>query len=140
MVKVKSIDKARRNYKNAASTAAARYKESIDGIDWQGPALEAQALYEEMMMRADVLARRAAGISKVSNTEMQKAMREKGAPVIGSRMAASDGKWGTGWSPYKSALEAVSLPPKTADAMSNIDSRLKPIVQALVDKKAEEGG
>ena len=52
MVKVKSIDKARRNYKNAASTAAARYKESIDGIDWQGPALEAQALYEEMMMRA----------------------------------------------------------------------------------------
>ena len=139
MVKVKSIDKAKRNYKGAASTAAARYKDSIDEIDWQGPALEAQALYEEMMMRADVLARRAAGISKVSNTEMQKAMREKGAPVIGSRMAASDGKWGTGWSPYKAALEAVDLPAKTGDPMTNIDQRLKPIVAAMVAKKEEIG-
>jgi len=139
MVKVKSIDKAKRNYKGAASTAAARYKEAIDGIDWQGPALEAQALYEEQMMRAEVLARRASGIQKVSNSEMQTAMREKGAPVIGSRMAAADGKWGTGWSPYRSALEAVDLPPKTSDAMTNIDNRLKPIVAALVAKKEEEG-
>jgi len=139
MVKVKSIDKAKRNYKGAASTAAARYKESIADVDWKGPALEAQALYEEQMSNPAVLARRASGIEKVSNTDMQNAMREKGAPVIGSRMAAADGKWGTGWSPYKAALEAVDLPQKTGDPMTNIDQRLKPIVAALVAKKEEEG-
>ena len=139
MVKVKSLDKAKRNYKGAASTAAARYKESIADVDWKGPALEAQALYEEQMSNPAVLARRASGIEKVSNTDMQNAMREKGAPVIGSRMAAADGKWGTGWSPYKAALEAVDLPQKTGDPMTNIDQRLKPIVAALVAKKEEEG-
>jgi len=139
MVKVKSIDKARRNYKGAASTAAARYKESISDIDWKGPALEAQALYEEQMSNPAVLARRASGIEKTTNEQMKAAMMAKGAPVIGSRMAAADGAWGSGWSPYKAALEAVDLPAKTGDPMTNIDQRLKPIVAALVAKKEEEG-
>ena len=139
MVKVKSIDKAKRNYKGAASTAAARYKESISDIDWKGPALEAQALYEEQMSNPAVLARRASGIEKTTNEAMKAATLAKGAPVIGSRMAAADGDWGAGWGPYKSALETVDLPPKTGDPMTNIDQRLTPIVQALVDRKAEEG-
>jgi len=41
--------------------------------------------------------------------------------------------------PYKAALEAVDLPQKTGDPMTNIDQRLKPIVAALVAKKEEEG-
>jgi len=139
MVKVKSIDKAKRNYKGAASTAAARYKESIADIDWKGPALEAQALYEEQMSNPAVLARRATGIEKTTNEQMKAAMLAKGAPVIGSRMAAADGEWGSGWSPYKSALEAVDLPTRVGDPMTNIDQRLKPIVAALVAKKEEIG-
>ena len=139
MVKVKSIDTGKRNYKGAASTAAARYKESIAGIDWKGPALEAQALYEQQMSNPAVLARRASGIEKTTNEEMKAAMLAKGAPVIGARMAAADGEWGAGWSPYKSALEAVDLPAKTGDAMTNIDQRLKPIVAAMVAKKEEIG-
>jgi len=139
MVKVKSIDKAKRNYKQAASTAAARYKDSIADVDWKGPALEAQSLYEEQMSNPAVLARRATGIEKTTNEAMKAAMLAKGAPVIGSRMAAADGDWGAGWSPYKSALEAVDLPAKTGDAMTNIDQRLKPIVAAMVAKKEELG-
>lgn len=139
MVKVKPLDQIKRNYTGSASTAATRYREAAPSVSWQEDALEGQSLYEEQMRDPAVLARRSKNIAKVSDSEFRDALITKGAPVLASRMTAAADKQSSGFAPYKAALEAVDLPARTADPMSNIDNRLKPIVQALVQKKAEVG-
>jgi len=137
MVKVKPLDQAREDYKDAASIAARRYADAADRVEWKEAAIEGQELYEEMMRSLEVLRRRLAGIRKVSDAEFRKAMKEKGAKVIRERMEAADGKWVEGFRPFADALRAVELPARTADPMENIDRRLKAIVKALVEKKKE---
>lgn len=136
---MKSLERIKANYKGAAGTAAARYRESIPGIAWQAAAVDGQDLYEAQMRDSEVLARRAKNIAKVSDSSFQSAMEKKGAPVIASRMADAADKQAANFAPYKSAIEGVSLPDRTADAMTNIDQRLKPIVAVLVAKKKEIG-
>ena len=136
---MKSLERIKANYKGAAGTAAARYKEAIPGIAWQAAAIAGQDLYESQMRDPEVLARRGKNITKVSDASFQSAMEKKGAPVIGARMSDAADKQAANFAPYKAAIEAVALPDRTADAMTNIDQRLKPIVAALVAKKKEAG-
>ena len=139
MVKVKGLDQIKRNYQGSASTAASRYREAAPGVAWQEAAVEGQGLYEERMRDPAVLSRREKNVKKVSDSEFRAALVEKGAPILASRMTGAADAQSSGYAPYKSALEAVDLPARTSDPMSNIDARLKPIVAALVAKKAEVG-
>jgi hypothetical protein len=138
MVKVKPLDQIKKNYTGAAPIAAARYRDAIPTITWQDPALKGQKLFEEQMMKAEVLKRREAKIKKVPDTEFRKALEEKGAPVLSSRMAAAADKQVSHFAPYRAALEAVTLPDRTADPLTNIDNRLKAIVSALVETKKKQ--
>lgn len=139
MVKVKSQTQIEQNYRNSAGKAGTNYAAAIDGIVWQGEALEGQDLYVQQMQNPEVLNRRASGIAKVSDSEFKRALREKGAPVIAGRMTAASGKMAQNFAPYRAALEGVSLPPRSADPMQNVDNRVKPIVQAMVDTKKSMG-
>jgi len=132
MVKVKPLAQIEKNYKDAAGTAASRYKDSIPGVVWQSEAIAGQAIYEAKMMDPAVLARRATEIAKVSDTEFRNALATKGAPVLASRMAAAAPKMSAGYAPIRSALEALTLPARTADPMANIDARLKPVVATMI--------
>jgi len=133
MVKVKPLATIEKNYKGAAGTAASRYKDAIPGITWQSEAIAGQDLYEAKMQDPTVLARRETGIAKVSDSEFKAALAAKGAPVLASRMTAAAGKMAQGYAPIRSALEGLSLPPREADPMTNIDNRLKPVVQTMID-------
>jgi len=139
MVKVKSQSQIEANYRQAAGTAGSRYAQSIDQVSWQAEARAGQDLYVQQMQNPEVLARRESGISKVSDSEFKAAMRSKGAPVIAGRMTAAAGKMAQNFGPYRAALEGVALPARVADPMANIDNRLKPIVQAMVDTKKAQG-
>lgn len=139
MVKVKSQSQIENNYRNAAGKAGSNYAASIDAITWQAEAQAGQALYVQQMQNPEVLDRRSKGIGKVSDTHFKQALRDKGAPVIAGRMQAAAGKMAQGFAPYRAALEGVSLPPRSADPMQNVDNRVKPIVQAMVDTKKAQG-
>lgn len=133
MVKVKPLATIEANYKASAPRATKGYKESIPGVVWNAPSLAGQGLYEERMMDPAVLAKRATGIADVSDTEFRKALLEKGAPIIGARIAAAAPKMATGYAPIRSALVALTLPERVADPMANIDNRLKLTVQTMID-------
>jgi len=133
LVKVKPLAQIEKNYRDASGTAASRYKDSIPGITWQAEAVAGQELYEERMSDPSVLARRETGIAKVSDAEFKKALTEKGAAVIGARMRAAAPKMASGYAPIRSALEGLTLPARVADPMANIDARLKPVVQTMID-------
>lgn len=140
MVRVKPESEIKKNYEDSTALVPTRYEAGVRAAEWQGSALEGQALYEEMMMRADVLARRAAGINRVSDEEWKSNAITKGKPTIGVRMKAASSKQVAGFRPYREVLLGIDLPAKTADPMANLMNRAGAVVQALVDKKKELKG
>ena len=131
MVKVKPLEEIKRNYVGSAGTAAARYAAAIPRITWQSEALAGQALYVTQMSNPSVLARRADGISDVSDSEFKAALSSKGAPRISAGISGAGDKMSSGYAPIRSAIEGVSLPARTADPDTNIENRVKPIVHAM---------
>jgi hypothetical protein len=136
MVKVKSATVIDQNYQRSIVGVGPSYQQGINNATgWQQASLDGQALYEARMREAEVLARRAKGISKVSDGEWKANALQKGASRIGPGMQAGAAKRTQNFEPFRQALEAVNLPPRTADGVTNVQNRVIPIVQALMDKK-----
>ncbi len=138
MVKIKSAAQIDANYKAAIGRVPAAYKAGVQATtDWQEKAAstEAEELWKAKIQEAAAANRRQKAISQVSNADWQKRAAEIGAARIGAGMSANADKRMRNFEPYRSAIEGVSLPPKTADPLANVDARVKPIVNALVETK-----
>jgi hypothetical protein len=135
MVKVKSETDMKTNYTAAAALVPTRYAQGVKAATWQAEAQAGQALYEQRMQDPTVLARRNAGISKVSDDTWRTNAVNKGQPIIGARMTAAADKQITGFRPYRDALSALTLPDKVADPMTNLTNRAGAVVRAMVDTK-----
>jgi hypothetical protein len=126
-------DKATRmkNYQNSTGAVPAKYGAGIARTtDWKEKALNGQGLYEEQMRKSDVLARRNAGLEKVSNEQWKQKAQTLGVQRIASGMMEGAQRQADNYEPVAQALRALSLPERTSDAMANIDNRVKPVVQA----------
>jgi sporulation protein YlmC with PRC-barrel domain len=140
MVKVRPEADRRKNYDDAATYVPGRYKSGIDRCEWQAPALEGQALYETQMKKDEILSRRGKSIAKVTDAQFKTDAKEKGGNVIGPRMKAAVDKQVTGWRPFGTALEGLTLVPKTDDPEQNTINRVVPVVLKMVEtKKAQKG-
>jgi len=138
MVKVKPLEEAKKNLKEITTVIGSRYARGIERAkSWKEGSLAGQELFVAKMTNPEILARRAKRIESMTDEDWKKMARDLGAKRIGPGLAAKVDKWAARWAPYRSALEAVELPPKSPDPMANIDNRLKPIVEALVNKKKE---
>lgn len=135
MVKVKDRATREKNYRAAIAQVPSKYRDAVSKttgvID---AAVRAQGLYEEMMRRDEVLRRREQGLRKVTDADWQRAALDKGAARIGPGMEAGATKQVANYEPIAQALEALSLPDRSADPIANIDNRVKPVVLAM--KKA----
>ena len=140
MVKVKARATREANYRRSIGGVAANYKSGIEQTQgWQTAAIAGQALYEQKLQDPEVLSRRAKALQRTSETDWKNAALTKGTQRITSGMEAGASKQAANYEPYAQALESVTLPPKSADAMANIDARVKPIVQAMVNTKKSIG-
>ena len=139
MVKVKSLEDIKKHYREGATVAPSRFKDAVATSDWKTPAAsaDAEALYAAKMAEVVSEQRRRKGIDKTGNEEWRSEAINKGAVRIGPGMTGAVDKQASNYSPFKAALEGVSLPGRTADPMTNIDTRVKPIVSVLVAKKKE---
>ena len=138
MVKIKSAGQIDANYKAAIGRVPGAYKSGVMATsDWQEKASsnEAEELWKQKIQEAAAANRRQKAVSQVSNAEWQGKAANVGAARIGAGMSANADKRTRNFEPYRSAIEGVSLPPRTADPMANVDARVKPIVGALVDTK-----
>ncbi len=138
MVKIKSAGQIDANYKAAIGRVPGAYKQGVMATtDWQEKAgsNEAEELWKAKIAEAAAANRRQNAVNQVSNAEWQGRAANIGAARIGSGMSANADKRTRNFEPYRSAIEGVSLPPRTADPMANVDARVKPIVGALVDTK-----
>ena len=139
MVKVKPESEAKLNYEQSTALVPARFEAGVKSATWQNEAQAGQDLYVQQMANPDVLARRSKGIAKVSDATWRDDTISKGKAIIGVRMKDASDKQITGFRPYRDALSAVELPPKTADPMANLLNRSGAIVKAMVDTKKSVG-
>jgi len=138
MVKIKSSAEIAKKWEDAIGRVPAAYKSGVGRTtDWAEKASsnEAEDLWKQKIDEAAAAKRRQRAVSAVSNEEWKGAAMDKGAARIGAGMSAAKGKRTSNFEPYRSAIEGVSLPAKSADPMANIDARVKPIVSALVETK-----
>ena len=138
MVKIKSAGQIDANYKAAIGRVPGAYKSGVMATtDWQEKAgsEESESLWAEKIAEAAAAKRRQNAINAVSNADWQGKAANVGAARIGAGMTANADKRTRNFEPFRGAIEGVSLPPRTADPMANVDARVKPIVSALVDTK-----
>ena len=133
----KSIQTLKQNYEQSISFVPDRYRQGVEVADWQTNASSDQAEknYAAGVQEAVAMKSRQKGIKNVSNEEWRKLSSEKGAQAIGTAMRLAIDDWEKGYTPiYQAVQSAVAkLPPRTIDAMANIDARVKPIVAAEIN-------
>lgn len=139
MVKIKSEAEIKKNYEDSTALVPGRFEAGVNSATWMNEALAGQSLYETQMSNAAILRRRSTGISKVSDAQWRMDTITKGKGIIGTRMKAASDKQVTGFRPYRTAIESLSLPAKVADPMQNLLNRAGAVVQALVSTKAAQG-
>ena len=138
MVKIKSAAQIDANYKGAIGRVPGAYKAGVQATnDWNEKASSeaAESLYAAKVQEAVAAKRRQKAVSQVSNADWQSKAANIGSTRIGQGMTAGADKRTRNFEPYRSAIEGVTLPDRTADPMANVDARVKPIVSALVETK-----
>lgn len=138
-MKVKSQSAIKKNFEASTALVTQRYKDGLVGATWKEEAKDGQDLYEQMMSDPAVLARREKGIDRVSDEEWRQAATNKGGPIIAGRMKDSSAKQASRFEPYRNALEAMTLPPRTADPATNVLNRVTPIAVRFREIKNEQG-
>ena len=132
MVDTKPLEAVRRKWEGAISRVPAAYSEGVGNArDVIAKAIAAEDLYAQRVQEAIASKKRARALAEVTDEDWRRAAQEKGAARIGPGMTASKEKFGKGIARVLEVIQGVQLPPRTADAMANVDNRVKPIVAAL---------
>ena len=136
MVKTKGIAQTQKNWDAAIGAVPEKYKAGVQAADSViEKAIEAESLYAERVQQAIAAGSRVKGLQKTSTAEWKTRAMSKGASRIASGMTESKEKFGRGMSEVLNVIEGVSIAPRTADPMANVDARVKPIVAALAAMK-----
>lgn len=132
MVKTKGIERTRANWEGAIGSVPGKYADGVRGAsNVIEKAIAAEALYAEKIQAAISKGSRAKGLAKISDEDWRKAALNKGASRIATGMSESKDKFASGMATVLSTIESVSIAPRSADPMQNVDNRVKPIVAAL---------
>jgi len=123
----------------AVAQMPGRYTKGVNRAVWNGPSIKGQTLYEAKMADPAVLARRATGIAKVSDTQWRADSIAKGSTIIGARYKGSIAKQQTNFRPFRQKLEALILPDRVADPQMNLVNRAGAVVAAMVETKNTQG-
>ena len=136
MVDTKSLDQTRKNWEGAIGRVPAAYSNGVASArDVIAKGVAAEDLYAQKVQEAVSSRRRARKLQEVSDDQWRKAAQDKGASRIGPGMTASKDKFASGISTVLSTIQGVSIAPRSADPMANVDNRVKPIVAALAKLK-----
>lgn len=133
----KTIDQAAVNLESSISLIPDRYEMGVKGASWQAAAAsqQAEANFAAGIQKAIGNKSRQKGVAKVSDEEWRNKTITLGKQRIGEGIRANLDKYKTRFNPVLQAMNnaAASAPPRTVDAMANIDNRLKRVVQAAIN-------
>ncbi len=140
-MKVKSLEEIKQAYREGVAVAPARYSRGVSRTtDWKEKAIAGDGLYKEKVQQAIAQDLHRKALEKTSNADWQSKAAGVGSQRIGPGMTAGVDKQAAAFSPFKAALEATTLPPKTSDPIANLTARGGAVVSAMVAKKKELQG
>lgn len=98
---------------------------------------DAQKNFEAAMKDPGVLKRRQTKLKKLSESDLDEAMRTKGAARYAEGTAASADKALDNVTPYLDEIDSIvaKLPARTRDARANVMNRVVPLAVGLREKK-----
>lgn len=132
MVDTKSNEQATKNWEGAIGRVPAAYSEGVaNAKDVIAKAIAGEELYAQKVQEAIASKKRARKLAEVSDEQWRAAAIDKGAARIGPGMTAAKAKFSTGIGKVLDVIRGVTIAPRVADPMANIDNRVKPIVAAL---------
>tara|TARA_Y100000310_G_scaffold179216_1_gene179181 strand:+ start:462 stop:890 length:429 start_codon:yes stop_codon:yes gene_type:complete len=130
---------ARANLQASLTTIQARYEQGVRVADWEEAASsdEAEANYAAGVQEAVSLRSRQARIREVGNAHWRSRAEGKGAAALANGIRESLGKYEQNFGRVLQAIQGTlqSLPPRTRDWRTNIETRQVPVVEALVAAK-----
>lgn len=132
----KNISQAEANYAQSTSLVPERIRSGVKGADWIGKAGSdsAEANFKASMTQALANQSRKKGVMASSNQQWEQ-QTAAAADRAATRMSEEKAKYASRFAPILSAMNSAAdaTPPRTTDAMANIDRRLKPVVKAAMD-------
>ena len=138
----KTPAEAREHLRDIIPKIGDRYKTSTGRAAWAEAAASEEAAQNFNAKMTIVLAekKRQTRCRDAGDAPYREGCAAKGAPVIGARITASLDKYMSNLAKVLTPVLAVvdGLPRRGLDAMANIDNRLKPTVQALIDNKLKK--
>jgi len=126
------------NIDAAAGTIGTKYSRGIDtGKPWQVNAGSeaSETLFNTKMQGVLADKRRQKGVMSVSEEDWKRPAKERGSVSIGQNFRAAKQKWLTKTQPYLDVIANTEIADRTDSVDANIDGRLKPIANALHQKK-----
>jgi hypothetical protein len=136
MVDTKPLSQVQKKWEDSIGRVPGAYTEGVAGAkDVIAKGVAAESLYAEKLQATIASKKRATELSKVSDSEWKAAATDKGAKRIGAGMTGAKGKFNKGISEVLTVIQGVTIAPRTADPLANVDNRVKPIVKALADMK-----
>lgn len=136
MVKTKGLAATQANWEGAIGSVPGKYSQGVQGASGViQAAIDAEALYAQKVQEAITNQSRAKGLQQVTDADWKNAAMKKGAARIATGMTEAKGKFNKGMANVLSTIEGVTIAPRTADPMANVDNRVKPIVAALAAMK-----
>ena len=105
----KTIQEAGKHLADSASVIGSRYKEATAKADWEAPSSspEAEQNYQDGVSESIANGTRIAGIRAAGNAKYQKGCAEKGAAVIGQRVAAARVDYERNFTPVLQAMNTI---------------------------------
>lgn len=135
----KTIEDAKANLETSIAYIPDRYRKSVERASWAEAAASKQAESNFATQMSVVIAegKRAKGCALAGDAKWREGAMTKGAPVIGARIRASLDVYSKNFGvPYAAVLaELPRLPARTLDPMTNIDNRLKRVVDVFIKNK-----
>ena len=136
MVDTKPLSQVQKKWEDSIGRVPASYAEGVAGAkDVIAKGVAAEGLYAEKLAATIASKKRATELAKITDSEWKVAASDKGAKRIGAGMTAAKGKFNKGISDVLTTIQGVTIAPRTADPLANVDNRVKPIVKALADMK-----
>jgi len=144
-IKMPTAEEIKAAYTGSGTRAASAYTKAIDkvtGFVASASSDSAEAAYSAGVTRAVSLRLRAKGITaKVTDESWKKDAKEKGAAIIGTRIAGAGEKQAKGFGDFRSALEGLSIPDKVpGDPLGNLSRNAGKVVATLYNVKARKIG
>lgn len=139
-----NASEAKKDYVQYASSASDKlvreFTQRTDKVA-RGASAEAQASYEAAMRDPVVLKRRQKNLAKITEEEMNAAMRAKGASAYSAGVTASADKWERKVQPYFAEIDRVlpTMKARGRDVTANVQNRVLPIALALRKLKEAQG-